>query len=295
MRGIDVKSLLAAFLIAITVIGFSLVGLTHFSLAQDVFTISGYILDSSGHGVADAYIIFNNVSTPRVSTDNSGYYVMPAPAGTYHINVWPPFDSHYINYDEPGFVVGSDITKNITLTSGCKVSGYITDSSGAPVVGAAVLFRDSVNIFGSGWFSTSVGYYFLSVPAGTYTIDAHPRTAYGYNYSGFTTDFPTYYEYNFVVSGNTVKNITVGASSSPSSLNSESASSPESSFEQSPASFPEPTSTSPATVTPDQITISTKASTMTLLGIIIGIVIVATPIVAGISVCLLLYFKKRDH
>jgi outer membrane protein assembly factor BamB len=208
-----VKSLLAAFLIAIAVIGFSLAGLTHFGLAQDVFTISGYILDSSGHGVADAYIIFNNVSTPRVSTDDSGYYLMPAPAGTYHINVWPPFDSNFINYDEPGFVVESDITKNITLASGCKVSGYITDSSGAPVVGAAVLFRDSVNIFGSGWFSTSVGYYFLSVPAGTYTIDAHPRTAYGYNYSGLTTEFPTYYEYNFVVSGNTVKNITVGGAS----------------------------------------------------------------------------------
>jgi hypothetical protein len=289
MRGIDVKSLLAAFLIATTVIGFSLVGLTHFGLAQDVFTISGYILDSSGHGVADAYIIFNNVSTPRVSTDNSGYYVMPAPAGTYHINVWPPFDSNFINYDEPGFTVGLDMTKNITLQSGYKVSGYISDSSGKPVIGAVVLLDN----FCSGWFSNSEGYYFLSVPAGTYTINAHPRT--GNYYSGPTTDFPTYYEYNFTVNSDTVKNITVGASSSTSSLNSESTSSPESSLEQSPASFPEPTSTPPATVTPDQITISTKASTMTLLGIIIGIVIVATPIVAGISVCLLLYFKKRDH
>jgi outer membrane protein assembly factor BamB len=219
MRGIAVKSLQAAFVIAILVSGFSLAGIMQFGLAQDStsFTISGYILDANGHGIAGANIIFNVPEiVPSVYSDASGYYVISAPAGTYHVNVWPPFDSHYINYDEPGFVVGSDITKNITLTSGCKVSGYITDSSGAPVVGAAVLFRDSVNTFGSGWFSNSVGYYFLSVPAGIYTIDAHPRTAYsGYDYPGPTTEFPTYYEYNFIVNGDTIKNITVGTSPSP--------------------------------------------------------------------------------
>src|SRR4030042_572987 len=106
-----------------------------------LFKISGYILDSNGRGIAGAYIIFNNVSTPSVSTDYSGYYVMPAPAGTYHVNVWPPFDSNYINFDEPGFVVGSDMTKNITLFSGCKVSGYISNSSGTPMVGADVIFH----------------------------------------------------------------------------------------------------------------------------------------------------------
>src|SRR4030042_2948540 len=184
-----------------------------------LFKISGYILDSNGRGIAGAYIIFNNVSTPSVSTDYSGYYVMPAPAGTYHVNVWPPFDSNYINFDELGFVVGSDMTKNITLHSGCKVSGYISDSSGKPVIGAVVLLRNSVNTFGSGWFSNSAGYYFLCVAAGTYTIDVHPRT--GYNYSGPATNFPTYYEYNFTVNSNTVKNITVGGfSQSPSPTNS---------------------------------------------------------------------------
>ena len=204
------KSIHAVLLIALVVSGFSLAGITRFGLAQDLFTVSGCILDSSGHGIAGAYIIFNNFSTPSVSTGDSGYYSMPAPAGTYHINVWPPFDSNFINYDELGFVVRSDMTKNITLTPGYKVSGCISDSAGAPVVGASVLFRDATNTFGSGWFSTSAGYYFICVPAGTYTIDAHPRTAYGYNYLGPTTNFPTYYEYNFRVSSNMVKNITVG-------------------------------------------------------------------------------------
>jgi hypothetical protein len=281
------KSLQAAFVIAIVVSGFSLAGIMQFGLAQDStsFTISGYILDSDGQGMAGAYIIFNVPDIVPSVSDSSGYYVISAPAGTYHINVWPPFDSNFINYDEPGFVVGSDMTKNITLQSGYKVSGYISDSSGTPVVGAVVLLDN----FCSGWFSNSAGYYFLSVPAGTYTIIAHPRT--GNYYSGPTTDFPTYYEYNFTVNGDTVKNITVGGSSSTSSLNSELSSSPE----PSPASFPEPSSTPPATVMPAQITVSTNAATMTLLGIVLGIVIVATPIVVVISVCLLFYFRKRQR
>jgi hypothetical protein len=254
MRVIGVKSLLAAFLIAIVVSGFSLAGITRFGLAQGStsFKISGYILDSSGHGIAGAYIIFNDVSIPSVSTNYSGYYLMLAPAGTYHVNVWPPFDSNFINYDEPGFVVGSDMTKNITLSSGCKVSGYISNSSGTPMVGAAVLFSSNGKIYGSGWFTTYLGYYFLSVPAGTYTIDAHPQTRFNPNYTGPVTDFPTYYEYNFVVNSDTIKNITVGtpAPTPPPT------STPTPIPTQNPTPTPAPTPTLPSTL----ISISTDAS-----------------------------------
>jgi hypothetical protein len=187
------------------------------------------------------------------------------------------------------------MTKNITLYTGYKVSGYISFSNATPVVGAAVLFRNSANTwFGSGWFSNATGYYFLNVPAGTYTIDAHPRT--GNYYSGPTTDFPPYTEYNFTVNGNTGKNITVGGLPAKSSTISKSASSyvlsPEPSPKPSPEPSPKPSSSPPAEVTPTQITTSTKASTMTLLGIVFGIIIAATPIVTVIS-GLLLYFKKR--
>jgi outer membrane protein assembly factor BamB len=266
------------------------------SVQPTSYKISGYILDANGHGIAGANIIFNVPSiVPSVWSDSSGYYVISAPAGTYHINVWPPFDSNYIHYDEPRFVVESDMTKNITLYSGYKVSGYISFSNGTPVVGAAVIFRNSANTwFGSGWFSNSTGYYFLSVPAGTYMIDAHPRT--GNYYSGPTTDFPPYYEYNFTVNGDTVKNITVGGSSPTSNPSSELASSLASSPESPPLAPPSgSSSTPPATVTPAQMTISTKAAPMTLLGIVLCIVIVATPIVVAISACLLLYFKKRNR
>jgi outer membrane protein assembly factor BamB len=260
------------------------------------YKISGYILDANGNGIAGANIIFNVPSiVASVWSDPSGYYAISAPPGTYHVNVWPPFDSNYINYDEPGFVVGSDIAKNITLYSGCKVSGYISDSSGNPVVGAAVLLRNSAGTFGSGWFSNSSGYYFLSVPAGTYTIDAHPR--FGNYYSGTTTDFPTYYEYNFTVKVDTVKNITVGGTSPKASLNSEPASTAKPLPEKVTELMPEPSTTTPPpdNNTPGQITISTKAPPMTLLGLLFGIVIVGTPFVTMSVAFVLFYLKRRKN
>jgi outer membrane protein assembly factor BamB len=175
------------------------------------FKISGYVLDSNGCGIAKADVIFNVPSiVPGVFTDNSGYYETYGPSGTYHISVWPPFDSNYLNGDEAGFTVSSDITKNMTLQTGFKISGYVINSIGTPMVGASVLFKTSNRIYGSGYFTNSLGYYFINVPAGTYTIDAHPQTAFNPSYSGPCTPFPTYYEYNFAVNGNINKNIIVG-------------------------------------------------------------------------------------
>ena len=136
---------------------------------QSSYKISGYILDANHRGIAGANIIFNEPNTvPSVYSDSTGYYAIYAPMGTYHVNVWPPFDSHYIDYDERGFVVTSDMTKNITLNSGYKISGYITSTSGAPVKDGIV----SLNGYLSGWFSKDTGYYFVCVPAGTYKLTA---------------------------------------------------------------------------------------------------------------------------
>jgi hypothetical protein len=113
-----------------------------------------------------------------------------------------PYDSNYLNGDEAGFTVTSDVTKNMTLQTGFKISGYVINSIGTPMVGASVLFKTSNGIYGSGYFTNSLGYYFINVPAGTYIIDAHPQTAFNPSYTGPCTPFPTYYEYNFAVSGN---------------------------------------------------------------------------------------------
>jgi hypothetical protein len=162
------------------------------------FEISGYILDSNGSGIADAMVTFNvPEKVPAVYSNSSGYYAISAPAGKYHMNACPPFDSNYISYDEPEFVVESDLDKNITLTSGYKVSGYITDSDGNPVKDGVVSLGDYL----SGWFSNASGYYFVCAPAGTYKLRAVPRSG--------CSHFDCYYEHDFIVDENVAKNITV--------------------------------------------------------------------------------------
>ncbi len=188
---------------SIIVSGLLLAGVTSFGLAQDStpFTVSGYILDSDGKGIAGATIIFNVPKiVPSVYSNYSGYYEVSTPAGTYHVNVWPPFDSNYLSYDEPAFAVQSDVTKNITLATGYKISGYITGTLGAPVNKTVV----SLDSFFCGWYSDYSGYYFVTVPAGTYNLFAKPAQG-----PQDVTDFYTYAEYNVVVNGDLEKDFTV--------------------------------------------------------------------------------------
>ena len=168
------------------------------STSPGPFKISGFILDQNQKGVGGAHIIFGLPDVvPSVYSDSTGYYSIIAPAGSYHVNVWPPYDSNLINYDQPTLVVTSDLTKNITLNTGYKLSGYITSTTGEPVKNGIV----SLNGLLSGWFSKDTGYYFVSAPAGTYTITANPRS--GDNH------FLIYHEPNFVLDQNKMKNITV--------------------------------------------------------------------------------------
>ncbi len=185
---------------------------TNFSNAQspEIYKISGYVTDSNGQGLEGADVLIPGVDTQF--TNASGYYELYAPEGTYIFGVWPPYDSNYINHAETGFNLTSNIDKNITLETGCKVSGYITTEEGAPVLGASVHFSNNGGYYGSGWFTNQAGYYFINVPAGNYTITVAPREG---NYSSPTTQFTPYSEGNFTVNDAMTKNITVQIPDAP--------------------------------------------------------------------------------
>jgi protocatechuate 3,4-dioxygenase beta subunit len=194
--------------------------------------ISGYVLDANGNGLAGADIIFGVPDiVPSVYTNYLGYYAIYAPAGTYNIGVWPPFDSNYISYEQPGFSVGSsDIIKNITLSSGYKLSGYLTDSKGAPIRGALA----SLNLFHCGWYSNDTGYYFVTAPTGIYKLMIQPKTG---------PAFTTYTENNFSLTHDTVRNFTLTTSANtPAST-----------------SNPEPTSNSTSTLPSALLSITAEA------------------------------------
>ena len=90
-------------------------------------------------------------------------------------------------------------------------------------------------------------------------------------------------------------NITAEDSSPTSSQNSEPASSSEPPLASPHDLTSTPQTTPPPKVMPDPITVSTNAATLSLLGIVLGIVIVGTPFAVVISACLLFYSKKRKH
>jgi len=164
---------------------------------QARYKLSGYVKDANGSGVSGAEIIFNVPNIiPAVFTNNAGYYEVYAPAGTYCLDIWPPFDSNYLSYEQQGFTIAGTNTKNFTLTQGCKVSGYIVDSNGNPVFGALAMLDNHL----SGWYSKATGYYFVTAPSGTYTLTVQPRTG---------PNFATYTLNNFIVNGNLAQNITV--------------------------------------------------------------------------------------
>jgi hypothetical protein len=185
------------------------------SAEPTTYKVSGYVTSSNGAPISGTKLLFFNTSGyniyPDLTTNSSGGYSANAPPGIYTIEVLPPFDSYYVNYLENSFSVNSDIIKNVTLTAGCKVSGYITNSTGAPMVRASVMLKTNGPDYSSGWYSTDAGYYYVNVLAGTYTIDARPANAYDPSLQGCTY-FSPYLENNFLVTSNMTKNIFVDTS-----------------------------------------------------------------------------------
>ena len=92
--------------------------------------------------------------------------------------------------------VGGTFIHNFTLTTGYKVFGYITDANGTPIQGAIAILDNHV----SGWYSKADGYYFVTAPAGNYTLTVQPRTG---------ANFTTYTLPNFAVNSDVTWNITV--------------------------------------------------------------------------------------
>jgi hypothetical protein len=169
------------------------------------YKISGYILDFNGNPIVGAQIIYCVPDlVPAQFSDSTGYYEMNAPAGQYQVDVWPPFNSHYIFFEQKYLTVNSDMQMNITLQTGYRLSGTITTSSGAPVSGAVVWLDNPAqgNHYFCGWYSKADGSYFVTAPPGTYTLKIQPKT-------GLT--FPSYSE-SVTITGDSVKNIVIGSS-----------------------------------------------------------------------------------
>ncbi|NLF88772.1 hypothetical protein GX563_08120 [Candidatus Bathyarchaeota archaeon] len=156
------------------------------------YKITGRVFDSSGNTLPGASTIVSNSTwtVPSVTSDGSGYYTIYAPAGTYLFGLWPPMNSNLINFKNNNFTVTSDMTYDIVMSSGYKVSGFIQYPSGEKVYGVTTYLVNGTGYsFSSGHYTDSLwlsGGYYIVAPAGNYTIKAQLNSVLIYSESNVT-------------------------------------------------------------------------------------------------------------
>ena len=139
--------------------------------------LSGKVTDAAGKGLEKVGIGLFNTATKDwagTSTAPDGTYGVGLEAGTYDVNV-VPFDpaSHLVQKRLTGVEVKADRTLDISLDQGFLVTGRVTDPSGNGVPRVGVNARDASGaVFGRG--TDEKGAYSLTLPSGTYTVEAYP-------------------------------------------------------------------------------------------------------------------------
>jgi len=145
--------------------------------------VSGRVTDAAGNPVANADVWVWNTATGQwggsVRTNAQGYYTLAGVAsGSYRLEVRSPAGVYLSGQvlAEVAVADGQVTTQNVSLDTGGRVSGQVTDSVGNPIANARVTLRARGN---GGWagsvFTDAQGSYtFLSLAQGAYELEAAP-------------------------------------------------------------------------------------------------------------------------
>ncbi len=171
------------------------------------YVVSGTVTRSdTGAAVEGAQVglwdPINEIAYTGPPTDANGSYTVTVPSGVYDFQVNPPAGSGLAIYYEPGLPVSSDLTKNVVLLTGFVVSGQVTQTGGSPVAGARFTLWDPINSRGYGTETDTNGNFSFIAPASTYELYVEPPQG---------SNLAAYAESNFVVSGDTTKNVTLSS------------------------------------------------------------------------------------
>ena len=145
--------------------------------------ITGHLRTATGAPVAGAKVCADTpFATGRIcrETDAAGAYSITTRPETYVLNVQPPEGSDLVAAYHAGkrtwaeadaVTVGrADVTVELVIAAGARVSGTVRDTTGVPVEDADVSLSD-----GDGWLAgastDAAGGYVLAVPPGRYVLD----------------------------------------------------------------------------------------------------------------------------
>ena len=104
-------------------------------------TLSGRVTGPAGQPVPEAWVSVNNDGGQEVGfgpANESGYYSLGVPAGTYRIDV---YSDAFLDKTVAGVAVSQATVLNITLESGVLLEGKVVDDGGQPVPDARVCAR----------------------------------------------------------------------------------------------------------------------------------------------------------
>ena len=115
----------------------------------------------------------NPIGIPQTLTDGSGFYsITGLPPATYDLEFVPTTGTLVPHY-EAGVVISGNLTLNIVLEAGFSISGFVTDTTGSPLLDIDInvydqFTREKLNTPGDN--SDATGFYDVLVPAGTYRV-----------------------------------------------------------------------------------------------------------------------------
>ena len=146
-------------------------------------SVLGRVLDPSGAPVYHAFVCVDTpFPTGRICrpTDEKGAYRVTTRPETYTIQVLPPDGSDLLPQYYGGgrtwldantvTLRSQNVTIDIPLARGIRVSGVVRSQLGVPLEGASVNVSDAQG-FRTGTYTDASGGYALAVPAGSYTVD----------------------------------------------------------------------------------------------------------------------------
>ena len=221
-------------LLTIILVGFSLWIPSNDNIvsSQTRFTISGYVLDPNGNGIAGAKVNTQELFGPIPSYTNiSGYYELTAYIGNNRVYITPPSNSNYVEFSQ-FFSVQSNITANFTLSLGYRLSGLVLDQNSNPVyrwagtnngIGLIGIYLDN---YWSGWFVNSDGSFYVVAPPGNHTIFAKKLQPISVSTISYLGEFEVLNNTSLNLNDNIIGNIIINTqdptpspTSTPSSTN----------------------------------------------------------------------------
>jgi protocatechuate 3,4-dioxygenase beta subunit len=176
-------------------------------IVGEAYSVSGSVT-SDGQPVVGAKVgVWNSEYWFGSETDQGGLYQFTVAAGDYQFGVDAPEGSGLGSYYEQGFSVTGNVSgKIVALSAAVKytVSGTVTDEQQQPIAGATVVF----NSMSDNGFATTdeSGAYMVSVLGDVYDVVVLPPQ--GGQMAG-------YYQPEYIVSQDTVRDFTLKAMPSP--------------------------------------------------------------------------------